>query len=152
MANFLDSVLGMKSLPIRGTSNIDAPTITKVEMMIGYLLAITLSRKLAYHANLELASFAFGLNPALINLEDNIGITNIATNNEDNKERKRRALELAKENGTEVQNIAGAWPINLEFPSFALIGPRLVAELVSNLKNLDVELTKDQVAWLNLKN
>ena len=71
---------------------------------------------------------------------------------EDNRERKRRALELAKENETEVQNIAGAWPINLKFPSFALIGPRVVDELKSNLKNLDVKLTEDQVAWLNLKN
>ena len=71
---------------------------------------------------------------------------------EDNRERKRRASELAKENETEVQNIAGAWPINLQFPSFALIGPRVVDELTSNLKNLDIELTEEQVAWLNLKN
>jgi aryl-alcohol dehydrogenase-like predicted oxidoreductase len=70
---------------------------------------------------------------------------------EDNKERKRRALELAKEIGTEGQNIAGAWPINLNFPSFALIGPRIIDELTSNLKNLDIDLTEDQVSWLNLK-
>ena len=70
---------------------------------------------------------------------------------EDNRERKRRALELAKENETKVQNIAGAWPINLKFPSFALIGPRAVDELVSNLINLDIELSEEQVAWLNLK-
>tara|TARA_B110000196_G_C21130138_1_gene658031 strand:+ start:21 stop:983 length:963 start_codon:yes stop_codon:yes gene_type:complete len=71
---------------------------------------------------------------------------------EDNRERKKRAIELAREIGIEGQNIAGAWPINLKFPSFALIGPRVVEELVSNLKNLDVELTEDQVNWLNLKN
>ena len=70
----------------------------------------------------------------------------------DNKERKKRALELAKQIGTEGQNIAGAWPINLDFPSFALIGPRVTEELISNLKNLDVELTDDQINWLNLKN
>tara|TARA_B100000929_G_C15461777_1_gene404767 strand:+ start:267 stop:1229 length:963 start_codon:yes stop_codon:yes gene_type:complete len=70
----------------------------------------------------------------------------------DNKERKNRALELAKQIGTEGQNIAGAWPINLDFPSFALIGPRVTEELISNLKNLDVELTDDQINWLNLKN
>ena len=70
----------------------------------------------------------------------------------DNKERKNRALELAKQIGTEGQNIAGAWPINLDFPSFALIGPRVTEELISNLKNLDVELTNDQINWLNLKN
>jgi len=70
----------------------------------------------------------------------------------DNKERKKRSLELAKQIGTEGQNIAGAWPINLDFPSFALIGPRVTEELISNLKNLDVELTNDQINWLNLKN
>ena len=69
----------------------------------------------------------------------------------DNKERKKRAIELAKEIGVEGQNVAGAWPINLKFPSFALIGPRLVDELIQNLKNLEVELTEDQVDWLNLK-
>ena len=53
--------------------------------------------------------------------------------------------------GTESQNIAGAWPINLKFPSFALIGPRTVDELVSSLKNLDVELSDEHVNWLNLK-
>lgn len=71
---------------------------------------------------------------------------------EDNRERKKRALKLAKEIGTETQNVAGAWPINLKFPSFALIGPRMVDELTSNLKNLDIELNEDQIAWLNLKN
>ena len=49
------------------------------------------------------------------------------------------------------QNIAGAWPIHLKFPSFALIGPRIIDELVSSLKNLDVELSDEQVNWLNLK-
>ena len=71
---------------------------------------------------------------------------------EDNRERKKRAIELAKEIGVEGQHIAGAWPINLKFPSFALIGPRIVEELVSNLRNLDIELSEEQVAWLNLKN
>ncbi len=53
--------------------------------------------------------------------------------------------------GTESQNIAGAWPINLKFPSFALIGPRTVEELISSLGNLEVDLSDDEVRWLNLK-
>ena len=69
----------------------------------------------------------------------------------DNRERKKRTIELAKEIGVEGQNIAGAWPINLKFPSFALIGPRVVEELIQNLKNLDIELTEEQANWLNLK-
>ena len=70
---------------------------------------------------------------------------------DDNRERKKRAIQLAKEIGVQEQNIAGAWPINLKFPSFALIGPRVVEELTQNLKNLDIELNEDQVNWLNLK-
>ena len=70
---------------------------------------------------------------------------------EDNRERKSRAIDLAKKLNTDSQNIAGAWPINLDFPSFALIGPRIISEIDSSLKNLDLELTREQVNWLNLK-
>jgi aryl-alcohol dehydrogenase-like predicted oxidoreductase len=64
---------------------------------------------------------------------------------------KKRAFELAAKMGVDSQNIAGAWPIHLKFPSFALIGPRTIDELVSSLKNLEVELSDEQVNWLNLK-
>ena len=70
---------------------------------------------------------------------------------EDNRERKKRAFELAAKIGVDSQNIAGAWPIHLKFPSFALIGPRTIDELVSSLKNLEVEISDEQVNWLNLK-
>ena len=70
---------------------------------------------------------------------------------EDNRERKSRVIDLAKKHNTDSQNIAGAWPLNLDFPSFALIGPRIISEIDSSLKNLDVNLTKEQVDWLNLK-
>ena len=70
---------------------------------------------------------------------------------EDNRERKSRAIDLAKKLNTDSQNIAGAWPLNLDFPSFALIGPRIISEIDSSLKNLDLQLTREQVNWLNLK-
>lgn len=70
---------------------------------------------------------------------------------EDNRERKSRVTDLAKKQNTDPQNIAGAWPLNLDFPSFAIIGPRIISEIDSSLKNLDVNLTKEQVDWLNLK-
>jgi aryl-alcohol dehydrogenase-like predicted oxidoreductase len=70
---------------------------------------------------------------------------------EDNRERKSRAIDLAAKLNTDSQNIAGAWPLNLDFPSFALIGPRIISEIDSSLKNLDLELSKEQVNWLNLK-
>ena len=69
---------------------------------------------------------------------------------EDNRERKNRALSLATKMNTDAQNIAGAWPLNLKFPSFALIGPRNIKEINSSLNNLDVNLSNDQVNWLNL--
>ena len=69
----------------------------------------------------------------------------------DNRERKQRAFTLARNMNTYAQNIAGAWPLNLNFPSFALVGPRNIVELDSSIKNLNIELTQEQVNWLNLK-
>ena len=69
----------------------------------------------------------------------------------DNRERKQRAITLASNMNTYAQNIAGAWPLNLNFPSFALVGPRNIVELDSSIKNLNIELTQEQVNWLNLK-
>ena len=69
----------------------------------------------------------------------------------DNRERKKRVFELASKKNVDSQNIAGAWPIHMKFPSFALIGPRVIEELDSSLKNLEVELTEEEVHWLNLK-
>ncbi len=68
----------------------------------------------------------------------------------DNRERKKRAENLANKMQTTPQNIAGAWPLNLQFPSFALIGPRNIDEINSSLDNLDINLTNDEVNWLNL--
>ena len=69
----------------------------------------------------------------------------------DNQERKSRVYSLIKKLDTSAQNIAVAWPLNLKFPSFALIGPRKIDEINSSLKNLSVELTDSDVNWLSLK-
>ena len=68
----------------------------------------------------------------------------------DNRKRKNRAESLAISKKTTAQNIAGAWPINLNFPSFALIGPRKIAEIDSSLNNLKINLNNEEIAWLNL--
>ena len=68
----------------------------------------------------------------------------------DNRERKKRSILLAKKFNTTSQNIAGAWPINLNFPSFALIGPRNIQEINSCLNNLDIKLSINEINWLNL--
>lgn len=69
---------------------------------------------------------------------------------EDNRERKKRAKSLAIKKNTTAQNIAGAWPINLNFPSFALIGPRKIQEIDSSLNNLKINLSSEEINWLNL--
>ena len=69
---------------------------------------------------------------------------------EDNRERRDRASILAKELNVTTQNIAGAWPLNQSFPSFALIGPRNIKEIDTSLPNLDIAITKEKSDWLNL--
>ena len=69
----------------------------------------------------------------------------------DNRERKKRAIKLAEEFSVTPQNIAGAWPLNQSFPSFALIGPRTIDEINTSLPSLDIQILKEDVDWLNLK-
>lgn len=71
---------------------------------------------------------------------------------EDNRERKKRAINLAEKFRVTPQNIAGAWPLNQSFPSFALIGPRTIDEINTSLPSLDIKLSKEDIDWLNLKN
>jgi aryl-alcohol dehydrogenase-like predicted oxidoreductase len=70
---------------------------------------------------------------------------------DDNAERRRRAEELAGQRGVSAHNIAAAWVLAQGFPSFALVGPRTVAEIDSSLAAFDVVLTDDEVRWLNLE-
>ena len=69
---------------------------------------------------------------------------------EDNRERKKRAIELAEKKGCSAHNIAASWTINQSFPSFALIGPRTINELDTTLPCLDIELSQEEINWLNL--
>ena len=69
---------------------------------------------------------------------------------EDNRERRNRAYNLAKELNVTTQNIAGAWPLNQSFPSFALIGPRNIKEIDTSLPSLDISISKEKSEWLNL--
>jgi len=69
---------------------------------------------------------------------------------EDNRERRKRANDFADELDVTAQNIAGAWPLNQSFPSFALIGPRKIEEIDTSLPSLDISMTKEKTNWLNL--
>jgi len=69
---------------------------------------------------------------------------------DDNRERRNRASILAKEFNVTTQNIAGSWPLNQSFPSFALIGPRNIEEIDTSLPSLDISISKEKSDWLNL--
>ncbi|MCX7591597.1 MAG: aldo/keto reductase [Kiritimatiellae bacterium] len=70
---------------------------------------------------------------------------------EDNFKRLERAKELAQKYNVEPINIALAWVLCQPFPTFALIGPRSLAETRSSFRALSVELTPDEVRYLNLE-
>lgn len=70
---------------------------------------------------------------------------------DDNFERRRRAVELARSKGVRPINIAAAYVLNQPFPSFALIGPRSLVETTTSLPALNVQLTPQELAWLNLE-
>jgi predicted dehydrogenase/aryl-alcohol dehydrogenase-like predicted oxidoreductase len=68
-----------------------------------------------------------------------------------NFERLRRARELATNRGVEPVNIALAWVLSQSFPTFPVIGPRSLRELNSSMRAFEVELTPDEVRWLDLE-
>lgn len=70
---------------------------------------------------------------------------------EDNFERLRRARRLAEKLKVPPIAIALAYVLCQPFPTFALIGPRSLAETRTSLLALDIELSVDDLMWLNLE-
>jgi aryl-alcohol dehydrogenase-like predicted oxidoreductase len=70
---------------------------------------------------------------------------------EDNFRRQERAKELARRKGVLPINIALAYVLCQPFPTFAIIGPRTLQETRTSLPALGVELTPEEVKWLNLE-
>ena len=70
---------------------------------------------------------------------------------DDNFQRRERAIEMARKKGVEPINIALAYVLAQSFPTFALVGPRQVSETASTCRGLTVELTPEEVSWLNLE-
>lgn len=68
-----------------------------------------------------------------------------------NFERLRRARELGAQFGVPATAIALAYVLAQPFPTFPLFGPRTIAEARSSMQGLSVELTPEQVAWLDLR-
>jgi predicted dehydrogenase/aryl-alcohol dehydrogenase-like predicted oxidoreductase len=70
---------------------------------------------------------------------------------DDNFERLARVRALAQERGVLPINVALAYVLNQPFPTFPLIGPRSLHELETSLPALAVELSIDELKWLNLE-
>ncbi|MHC1547287.1 aldo/keto reductase [Phyllobacterium sp. K27] len=62
--------------------------------------------------------------------------------------RRERAYELAKKLGRNPIHIALAYVLAQPFPVIPLIGPRNLSELEDSLSALNIELTPDEVKWL----
>lgn len=70
---------------------------------------------------------------------------------QDNFQRLERVNQMAQARGVLPINIALAYVLNQPFPTFPLIGPRLLSETRTSLPALTVELTPEDVRWLNLE-
>ncbi|MFW6690702.1 aldo/keto reductase [Streptomyces sp. MAR4 CNX-425] len=70
---------------------------------------------------------------------------------EENFERLDRARKLARDRGVHPTAIALAWLLHQRYPVFPLIGPRQVSETRTSLAGLDVRLSPQDVAWLDLR-
>ena len=69
---------------------------------------------------------------------------------EDNFERMRRAQEVAERGGGSALQVALAFVLHQDFPVVALVGPSRVENLDGTLGALDVDLTPDEVRYLDL--
>ncbi len=70
---------------------------------------------------------------------------------EDNFKRQARAIEVAAKYQVEPINIALAWVLCQPFPTFPLIGPRILSEMRSCMRALEIKLTPREMKYLNLE-
>ncbi|MHB0875040.1 MAG: aldo/keto reductase [Anaerolineae bacterium] len=71
--------------------------------------------------------------------------------NEDNFRRLERARELARRKGVSATHIALAYVFCQPLNAFALIGPHTPSETHDSARALEVTLTAEEMAWLNLE-
>ncbi|SEB56224.1 Predicted dehydrogenase [Paramicrobacterium humi] len=70
---------------------------------------------------------------------------------EENFERLDRCRKLAVELGVMSTAVALAYVLHQQFPTFALFGPRTLSEATSSMDAVGIELSPEQVAWLDLR-
>lgn len=67
-----------------------------------------------------------------------------------NISRRERTLELAAKYNVEPINIALAFVLQQSFKTFPLIGPRFLWETSSSLRSLELDLSAEELNWLDL--
>ena len=70
---------------------------------------------------------------------------------ESNLERLKRCEELAAKKGITVAQAAMAWIYNQKFEVYALSSPVTQEQIDQNIAAIDIVLTDEEVAWLNLE-
>jgi 1-deoxyxylulose-5-phosphate synthase len=109
-----------------------------------------------WHANTQLPVFAWtslaaGFGSGRFRPDDtDVDESTRAFFSEDNFERMRRAEELASKKGITTLQIALAFVLNQRFPVVALVGPSRVENLNGTLGVLDVDLTPEEMRYLDL--
>jgi aryl-alcohol dehydrogenase-like predicted oxidoreductase len=71
--------------------------------------------------------------------------------NEENRERRRRASSLASRLGCTANQVALAWVLAQPYPVYAVIGPRTVEQLHEAVGALELSLADDELRWLDLR-
>ena len=69
----------------------------------------------------------------------------------ENFQRQARCFELAKKRNVHPISIALAYVLNQAFPVFALIGPATIQEILPSEQALNIKLTPQELAWLDLR-
>jgi aryl-alcohol dehydrogenase-like predicted oxidoreductase len=70
---------------------------------------------------------------------------------EDNLKRRERVIEMARKRNVLPINIALAYVLCQPFPTLPLIGPRTLSETRTSLPALDIQLSPQELRWLNLE-
>jgi aryl-alcohol dehydrogenase-like predicted oxidoreductase len=70
---------------------------------------------------------------------------------EENLDRLERVEQLAKKKGLTVPQVAMAYVMNLPLNVFGLVGCETREEFAANVKALEVTLTPEEMAWLDLQ-
>ena len=68
-----------------------------------------------------------------------------------NLKRRERCFTMAEEKGFEPIEVALAYVLNQSFPTFPLIGPRNLFETESSVKSLEINLSHEDIRWLDYK-